>query len=410
MGKHTFTAIGHKLSENSHIHVIGIAELGIAIKVSDLSPDQLAKLKAIGFKKFLDQPVIKQLIHDKLKRMDREDEDIPDPFPSELLQTVFNTHDRFEPVSVEFQSAHRSSFCERTLPPVMKASFIAEMISYIPLISASVGNSEEQLFSAARDPVKILGTIQGLLFSSFNLAIMFTTPGSESMGQTGAVFDSAFHSMWRFFTCAAKSQQQKLAALYDTCALKSKRIGSKAAITAFALTFLCSNFLLDYQQYESMEEAVQGMAPYTIFPTALIYYAMKINFYLNQINDPIYGASWVNFMYEKFNKKWAPKPHSADEAEEQKEEAPREAKDIEADDVAAALETAYTRLYKVDREFEENPEPASAAPNPANASYAQSLMSQMYSFFDRSAPSEMRAPILSQSSPSQAPRKNSFNV
>lgn len=331
MGKvYEFYAIGRKKAENSFIHRIEFPGLNLSFDSESLpEPDRV--ILNTGFARFLEDRFIKTELRKRLEQLDDDDETINPLSELEIRKKhEIGSNDRLEVASIQFQSKHRSNYCERFLSPVMKATLTAELILFIPLIATAIGTSEMELFGADDDVAKQSGTALGLLFAMYNLISVFAGPGANNMSEFGANFDSAFHSIWRTLTCK-KSRPKPREEKESGCnTQKAKVLGAKALVTSFFGAFLYSDVLLNFQQFRSMEDQIAAMEPYSIFPVNIIDFSMRINFYLNQINDPIFGSSFLSWCYAKIDERF--RYHGSKiVAEEKKKEVELLARDNDAE-------------------------------------------------------------------------------
>lgn len=331
MGKvYEFYAIGRKKAENSFIHRIEFPGVTLSFNSEELTESNRAILDT-SFAKFLEDHFIKTELRKRLEQLDDDDEIINPLSELEIRKKYeIGPNDRLEATTIQFQSKHRSSYCERFLSPVMKVTLTAELILFIPLIATAIGTSEMELFSADADVAKRSGTALGLLFAMYNLISLFAGPGANNMSEFGANFDSVFHSVWRTLTCK-KSRPKPIEGKESCCnTQKVKAAGAKALVTSFFGAFLYSDVLLNFQQFRSMEDQIAAMEPYSIFPVNIIDFSMRINFYLNQINDPVFGSSFLSWCYAKIDERF--RYHGSKiAAEEKKKEVELLARDNDAE-------------------------------------------------------------------------------
>ena len=306
-----FQVIVRKDAENAYISKIEFLELGISIDVATLSDQQRVLLNTC-LHDFLHDKGVTKIILDELERMDKNDEAIKPLTPAETHATFpLGPYDRLEPTTVKFAAERRYDYCERFLPPVMKMTLAVEFTLFMPLLAAAIGNSEIELFSADKTTAEGTGMMMGVLFTAYNMINTFAGPGAGGMNEFGETFDEALHSigntLWNTLTCKKSNSTKNMLQQLQDPATRAKKFLAKTGITIFCGTYLFSDFLMNSQQYKSMEAQVSAMAPYTFFSEAVILYAMKINFYLNQINDPIYASSFVAWNFRQIDNYYAKK-------------------------------------------------------------------------------------------------------
>lgn len=301
---HTFYTVGRKKAETAPIEKIEVLELGISVDPNRLAPTALDE----GFLKFINDQWFTSLIRTELDLLDEDGEEIEPLSTTAEIRKKFpiGQYDRLEPAKVEFTSKHRSSRCERFLPPIMKFTLGAELALLIPLLAAASGSTQIELFRMTPTEGASFGTAESLLFMAYNVLNTFFAPGGNNMGATGYVFDNTFHSLWRWLTCKKSRTQQYQEEKVSTCDL-AKKWASKGFVTLFSLGFIYTDFLMNYQQYKSMSQIVDFMAPYSIFPKEAISFGMLANFWANQANDPVYTFSSWYFFNKAINKKYTPK-------------------------------------------------------------------------------------------------------